>query len=224
MPPILVARRPGVTQRDRIWEYVRASWSERLPDFPIVESDDGDRAALFNKARAFNRAAAAAGDWDVAVLIDADIWPDHPDQVLRAIESARWTRSLCFAHNRWHALSEAGTEDVLNGVCRPNQAQVVQVNPNTFSSVFAVPRELWDLVGGFDERFTGWGWEDLAFMASCRATRGVERVPGRVFHLWHEPYAGWGNADEPQRNEELGRRYLAAGAREIMALVAERTA
>jgi hypothetical protein len=49
-----------------------------------------------------------------------------------------------------------------------------------------VPRPLWDAVGGFDERFEGWGGEDDAFHAACRALCGTERLRGVAWHLWHE--------------------------------------
>lgn len=38
---------------------------------------------------------------------------------------------------------------------------------DTFSSFYRIPLVLWGEVGGFDERFDGWGWEDLALACAC---------------------------------------------------------
>jgi predicted glycosyltransferase involved in capsule biosynthesis len=99
------------------------------------------------------------------------------------------------------------------------------VTPNTFSGVTAIPRGLWDAVGGYDERFVGWGWEDLSLWSACCALAGYERVPGPIYHLWHP--RSWeqneGSPDHP-RNQVLGERYLAAkhDREAMLAILAER--
>ncbi len=40
-------------------------------------------------------------------------------------------------------------------------------------------------VGGHDERFRGWGREDVEFFARLNRAAPVERMPGRLFHLYH---------------------------------------
>src|SRR5688500_4221600 len=70
---ILVPRREGFADRDRIWAWCKAWWSERHPDWPIFEGHHEASEGLFNRSAAVNRAAAKAGDWDVAVIIDADV-------------------------------------------------------------------------------------------------------------------------------------------------------
>jgi predicted glycosyltransferase involved in capsule biosynthesis len=97
-------------------------------------------------------------------------------------------------------------------------------HPNTFSGVLAVPRALWDAVGGFDERFVGWGFEDLAFWSACTALAGgFERIPGRMIHLWHPKGVESGH-DRYAANEELGRRYMQARSSraETRQIIAER--
>jgi hypothetical protein len=45
-------------------------------------------------------------------------------------------------------------------------------------------------VGGFDQRFTGWGHEDDAFYYSLRRKYPLGRIrrePGLIRHLWHNP-------------------------------------
>ena len=48
-----------------------------------------------------------------------------------------------------------------------------------------VHREAWDEVGGYDERFVGWGYEDSAMNIELATTRRWERMPGESWHLSH---------------------------------------
>lgn len=43
-------------------------------------------------------------------------------------------------------------------------------------------------INGFDERFTGWGGEDDAFVAASDTICGPhKRLTGNIYHLWHPP-------------------------------------
>lgn len=206
--PILAPFRPAAADRTRLWGFCRQWWADQL-GWPIIEGDhEGDP---YNRSKARNAAAAAAGDWEVAVFVDADVILYDIAQVHAAVEVASTRQILTFAHNEWRSLPADATERVLAGG-DPSGEPPVEANPNTFSSCYAVPRGLFDQLGGFDERFIGWGWEDLAFMWAC-GTFGnhFERVPGTVYHLWHDRPAG-SQEDGPTyaANEALGRRYMAA--------------
>jgi predicted glycosyltransferase involved in capsule biosynthesis len=63
-----------------------------------------------------------------------------------------------------------------------------------------VPRNIFEQVGGFDEKFVGWGGEDNAFWHSCKIVSGEPlRIDGFVYHLWHE------KADKSNRRVNNGR-------------------
>jgi len=51
------------------------------------------------------------------------------------------------------------------------------------SGVLVIHRETWDLLGGFDERYVGWGAEDVEFAIRHQ----FERVPGTCWGMWHPP-------------------------------------
>ena len=53
------------------------------------------------------------------------------------------------------------------------------------SANFGIGRGFFDLVGGFDESFTQWGWEDTEF-AYRACTRGGVLVPVREAFAWHQ--------------------------------------
>jgi hypothetical protein len=67
----LVPRRNDGGHRDKLWEYARARWEKYLPDVEIFEGHH-DRGS-FNRAAAINRAARAAGAWDLGIVIDSDV-------------------------------------------------------------------------------------------------------------------------------------------------------
>ncbi len=210
---ILAARRNDFGHRDRLWAYCRAWWEREFPDWPLHEGHHDAHEGLFSRSKCFNRAADQAEDWDVGVVIDSDIILENPDQVRAgvALADSKWTMAFC--HNWRMAFNQRATEQVLAG----GPFDMLQLEEEygsfgpTFSSCMAISRPLWKAIGGFDERFEGWGCEDWAFWCACNALcAGHERITGRVYHLWHPRSREWedGNAHY-QENLKLGQRYMA---------------
>lgn len=198
---VVVPRRAGDPTRDRLWSFAKAWWEKDVPDWPIIEGhhDHGP----FNRGAAIN--TAAAGEWDVAVIIDADVVADA-DQVKAAVDNAHRTGRLTLAYTKYFALKEEMTERVLDGYDGDWTRGAALKMTGHVSSILAVPRRLWDQVGGFDERFVGWGHDDVAFAAVCRTLGGgIDRIPGSVFHLWHGPTRRGTSA--PRGHALLYRRY-----------------
>lgn len=206
---ILVPRRAGIADRDRIWNFCRAWWANDHPSWEIVEGHHD--AGPFNRGAALNRAAEAAGDWDVAVIIDADVLI-NPEPVRAAVDLATDSMRMVLAYSERAHLSPQGTEKVLNGFRGnwQNRGMVVKMFRDSCSSCVVVSRQLFDLVGGFDEKFDGWGWEDVAFRVACETLTRQEmtKIGGTLFHLWHKT-SHENNAREItfQRNKERGERY-----------------
>lgn len=202
---MLVPRRPE-PWRDRLWDFVRERVEAEV-DWPIFEglSIDGP----FNRSRALNEAARDAGEWDVAVILDADTVPAF-DRLRRAVELAPEGKLIC-PQDVFRSLSRHGTSDVLSGACALENAPKRWGYPRPKSSCIVLGRELWERIGGFDERFEGWGFEDASFYHACEAVAGVERFEGPVWHLWHprSPEKDQGS-EAYQQNEALGARYKAA--------------
>lgn len=222
----LVPRRRDNGHRDRVWVYCRARWEALFPEIPIFEGhhDDGP----FNRSAAVNRAAVAAGDWDLAIVIDSDVMLAR-SQAQVAIETAARTGKVTWGHRRWRGIREdwavrlvADQRDL--GPEFENvdiDVLVERTNPISWSCFQVIPRSVWDDTGGFDERFVGWGYEDMAWQSLICGLYGHERIEGDVIHLWHERseerivkgYPATTASPEYHRNARLGRRYMVAARR-----------
>jgi hypothetical protein len=207
---ILVPMRPDGGHRDRLWAHCKQRWEERH-DWPIVEGVHVD--GPFNRSAAVNAAAAAAGDWDVALIIDADVIT-NPGGIDAAVELAYQSDRMVIAHDERVMLNQRGTEKVLAGYQGSwrDRTMVERVWLDSVSCAVAVSRRLWDLAGPLDERFVGWGREDTAFRIACEVETGpVVKVCGETFHLWH-PLAPEVAQSHPRRkaNEQRHQAYVAA--------------
>lgn len=198
-------RDSGCPWRQRSRDLVLEHWSS-WADVHVGEPDDGP----FNRSQALNRAAAAAGAWDIALLVDLDVITPHTQADI-AVEIAAGTGRLVLAFDRLMLLPRSRTQQAHDG--RPLTAGSPVAGH--VSCAVVVTRELWDTVGGFDERFRGWGAEDRAFHAACTTLgpRHGLRVDGFAWHLWH-PRSAERTAVTPEHraNVALADRYREAGA------------
>lgn len=210
---ILVPWRTDEGHRERLWGLARARWERLFPEWPIVEGHHED--GPWNRAAAVNRAAREAGDWDIALVVDADVMLSR-SQVRAAVATAQRAGRVTWAHREWVELTRAATEGLVrHGVpLAPeldfDDEDVRKRNPISWSCCMAVPRAVWDALGGMDERFVGWGGEDTAFAAAVQGLHGYERIEGPVWNLWHDPSGRQPRTREYVSNMRLRDRYAYA--------------
>jgi len=188
----LVPRRGDGGRRDDVWAWVRNRWETLHPDIDVIEGAETG-TGKFNRSAAINDAADKAGDWDAAVISDADSFVG-PDQIRMAVANAVtgpcrfWLAYDCFNYLSRHMSDQimAGFVGYWGGT--PSQPGIEWTMAGTCSSMLVVTRELWDTIGGFDAGFVGWGFEDIAFSHAAQTFgNGVARVPGAAWHLHHPP-------------------------------------
>lgn len=183
---ILVPYRAGVGDRDRLWEFARTWWENDHPDWPIIEGHHN--AGPFNRAAAINLAAEQADDWDVAVIIDADILCD-PHAVRAAVEVAAATDAMVVAGDERVMLTKQGTQKILDGYRGNWRVRGIQerVYTDGCSCCVVISRKLWDQTGGFDPLFVGWGFEDIAYRVTCEtlSEKPMIKLSSAMFHLHH---------------------------------------
>ena len=225
---LLVPRRNDGGHRDELWKHARARWERYFPDIPVVEGHHVE--GPFNRSAAINTAARLAGAWDIGIVIDSDVLL-KVSQVRAAIERAATTGKVTWGHRRWRGISEDWTRRLIEkdiDLGPELDAQDIDVliertNPLSWSCCIVIPRGVWDDMGGFDERFVGWGFEDMAFKSAVQGLYGWERVEGDVIHLWHprsEERIVKGRpattaTPEYIANARLGRRYMIAQYRDV---------
>jgi hypothetical protein len=207
---ILVPRREGFEDRDELWRWCRPWWQWRFPDWPLVEGHHV--TGLFNRSAAINTAAELAGDWDVAVVIDADVII-HPPNVVEAVKQARGSGRMTMPFETRRDLNARGTQLVLSGYEGDWKRYVRRTYEHQTSSVVVIPRRLWDDIGGFDEGFRGWGLEDTAFAIAAETLTGqpiARGIAGDAWHLYHRTAPEKHGSMPHARNVARAGKYRAA--------------
>lgn len=205
---ILVPRRDDNGPRDALWRHTRKYW-EAL-DFPIYEGYD-DVPLPFSRSAACNEASKLAGDWDLAILLDSDVLVNL-ETVKEGIEYSEKTGRIVHPFRVWKGLDGRITQKIITENYAGSWEKYVKLTYWTnISACVIVPRKVWDTVGGFDERFRGWGWEDSAFMWAADTLTGNHlRLHGDLWHLFHPPAQEKNTASKSwQSNRALAMRYQA---------------
>jgi hypothetical protein len=189
---VLAPYRYGDLRRERIWWWVKDWYKANFPDWPVIYG--GDSSGVFSIARVRNTLARKAGDWDVALMIDADTIAD-PMGIAEAVDRASKHRQMIMAGDVHMRMNErTGNRIMFENVWFPRPDGYLPktgANEHIYgepsSGCFAIGRELWEATGGFVESMQGWGYEDLVFLTQCYiAGDGVAWVPdSTMLHFWH---------------------------------------
>lgn len=147
---------------------------------------------LFNRAWGLNVGfryskgnAVALADNDV--LVDKDILFD----CFTVCADNEYNYDAIKPFNRVIDLSKATTENYLNGELSLKSLTNTQEKQRTGISfcggITFFKRKSFEFLGGFDERFIGWGGEDDAMSRfKIPLLKKVYVVEGTAYHLWHE--------------------------------------
>lgn len=231
---LLVPFRSDSEHRTRVWAWLRRYWQNELPGAEIVMGDDD--SVPFSKTAAVNKAFSSAKG-DIIVILDADCY--LPGSVIldcsANIREARRSRKKLWyiPYRRFYRLTEAATLRILDSDPArpfsfgdpPPPRMTEPVRNSNYGHWFGalvqiMPSEAFTAAGGMDERFAGWGGEDVSFMNAVDTLYGPHRTtPNGVQHLWH-PHIGvehterkWEGQAEAGNNNQLARRYEEARGR-----------
>jgi hypothetical protein len=117
-------------------------------------------------------------DLSAVCFIDADTITPH-EQIEQALDWAEADPGLVYGYTIYQRLDDQGR------VTR-------ELTFNGSMGCAAISLKCFDKVGGFDESFIGWGYEDLDFAQRCACYWPLRRVDGIATHLWH----GFRNPDD----------------------------
>ena len=225
---LLVPFHSDRAEREANWHWLHDYWRHRLPDAELIVQDNLE--VPFCKTAAVN-AAFKRSHGDVIVIVDADCFIDSQviEQCAARIREARAAgRTAWFIpYRRFYRLTKDATGVLAasdpKGPFPPDQLEYErQHDPATghhYAALIQIlPREAFKTVGGMDERFKGWGGEDVSFMYAVDTLYGKHRtVDAPVYHLWHPFLRGrwkftrqWFGQNAPEQNDQLATRYCDA--------------
>lgn len=175
--------------RDRLATWILRRWALLFPDYELVlgACDDGP----FNRSQAINDAfARSSGDIIIVADLDTIFHAHFVEEAVTRVESD--PNAWGFGFSEYIKLTPSYTDWVLRYqadiTVLEQYVEAYESSSTTTSGLLAISREGFTKVGGFDARFVGWGWEDVAFTDTAdRLLSPHFRVEdGYLLHLWHE--------------------------------------
>lgn len=170
-PVFCVPWRPS-PERTRLLDVVRAYYERTFPVSAWYFADsDGPE---FSRSQAINKAVEAA-QYDghkLIVINDADTMATR-ESIENALALTKQDQLTRLPYDEYILMTQPETEDyIVSG----------RINGRIYDgAVSGVIVTHVDSFVGFDERFTGWGAEDVEFAIRSK----IERVPGRCWALLH---------------------------------------
>lgn len=207
---VLIPYRPGNPERARLWAWVSRRYMLLLPDAEIVLRGDWENPQSvlpFNHPQAINRCADDATG-SIYVIGDSDT-AFNAASLRAAIEHVAYTDDWMVPQT-YHQLTEAATEVLLT---RPPASWIMEPvetewtgHASSVAPIVVVSASAFHKVGGYDERYPGWGSDDRAFSIAMNTLhRPYRRWQGASYHLWHSR-----TNIAPDSNVGLTQRYIAA--------------
>ena len=175
----------------RRWATLRPTWEIIVADSPSVE---------WSKPRAVN-VAVDASRGDTLVIVDADCTVDLATLDRFPLDAA-WAQPFSTVAR----LTRSQTATVLGGA--PGAAtfptDAAGGRRAIGGGLVVVRREVYQVLGGWDERFEGWGAEDTWLGRELTRIAGAPAVDDAVLHhLWHPRDPHRRETDSYARNRQL---------------------
>lgn len=214
--------------RWRAFEWLVERYKRLLPAAELVFGTSDQEP--FNRSQARNDAFARSTG-DMLLIADADT-VFNPAQIFKANQliqecGAPWVIPYQGHENnvdavsreigRYYNLSQKATAYILDSppeseLQEPPDAELYEHKLTSWAGLLVLPRKAWEAVGGYDENFIGWGYEDGAFRTALDHKVGpfmrVTGPAGYVMHLWHPaPEEQCFGQPFIERNRTLCRKY-----------------
>lgn len=213
--------------RRRNFKWVLSYWRHELPDAEIVIGKS--KGKIFCKGEALNHAVKKSSG-EVLVIIDADAYISGAiiDRCANRILEEKKHHLWYVPYRRLYRLKRDITEQII--VSDPadplrlpsppppgtyeNSGDKAKYGHRYGAMLMMFPREAYHVLGRFDERFKGWGGEDVALLRALDTLYGKHKTTKNdILHLWH-PFIGsdyqsrvWTGQKAPNANGNLANRY-----------------
>lgn len=202
----------GNGPRDSAFEWVLGYYAHTMPEIELCIGElSVSSEEPFSRSKAINQAYRQATR-DIIVIADSDIAydPHLLKESITHVDNRQWV----IPFSRILRLSEEVTELVLQHArdwpLTVNIDLAVEQASAFVGGFNVLNRKAYETVGGYDERFIGWGGEDEAFAYALDTLIGQHvRLDGEMVHFWH-PFVGPGGNPHYDSNFALYERYKKA--------------
>lgn len=215
------------TMRKKTFKWLKQYWQQELPLAEVIIGRS--RSRLFCKGEALNRAARKAKG-KVLIIMDADAYMQGhvlvacANKIVQELDHHLWF--VPYRHlyrlnrNITELIISSNPADPLRLPSPPPDCYIdYQGHTSKYGHRYGAmcmmfPREALDTLGCFDERFKGWGGEDIALLRALDTLYGKHKTTNNdILHLWH-PYIGgsyklrkWKHQKHANPNTELANAY-----------------
>lgn len=204
--------------RAEIFEWTMARYKALFSGVNICLGDSLEEP--FNRAASRN-IAVAKSHTDLIVLADADTPPML--EMMSALHAINSSTPWAYPYDLYYSLTKQPTSDLLSTDPKGPILSVplrsdFEFVMRSWAGAICMRRDAYNLLGGHDERFTGWGYEDTAFSHAAVTVLGeAARIHGRAYHLWHgRPLESTWEQSHIEANKALCDEYLGCHNRESM--------
>lgn len=170
------------------FNFIKKFWEYNY-DCEVVVSDSN--TTLFNRSQARNLGVDKAS-FDNLVLCDADTFPDVtsiPTAFSKIEEGSGWVLPYVRYYRLSREFSSQVIEEKINFISKPYYD--IKFVKNCWAGVICLNKTMFEQAGGYNEDYSGWGFEDYEFRDKLDKHVGRHlRLPGSVYHLWHEVEEG----------------------------------
>lgn len=187
---IAVPWRAGVPSREMIWNQVRPAFE--ATGLQVVTGDSDERLP-FNRSEARNRAVEEAEYQrdvmgvpppDVYVFLDADTYLPM-ENLLGAVDRARAEGVAVYPYTNLMSMNSLTGESAPRINLAQHRNPEAEGPPVRISGNVVIPRDLFEVTGGWDERLAGYGWEDGALLRMLLLLGTVEQLVGTLVCIEH---------------------------------------
>lgn len=195
---LLIPFRADNPMRSETFRWLRKYWKHELPEAELIVGTSNSK--VFCKTEAFNKAFRRSKG-RVIVLLDADAYlpgavlEKCADRILDNLDNHLWF----VPYKHLYRLTKEATRLIINSdpadplrFSSPPPREYVESWDKAMyghrygAMVMIMPREAIEILGCFDERFSGWGGEDVAILRALDTLYGKHKITKNdLLHLWH---------------------------------------
>lgn len=203
--------------RQKNLDWIVNRYKYLFPDFEIVIGEDNTNDYRFCKSRAINNAVRSATG-KILIIADADmiVSKNSVEKGIRLLEKY----PLVLPYNPYFRLNRIITEQILESDYEVDMPVLQKMNSEAVYSresaraggMQILFRSTFESVGGYDERFIGWGGEDTCFVRAVETLFGKGKViDGSAYHLWHPRQSSVSSYKRSKNtNKLLAEKYIEA--------------